>query len=219
MKLKIVVIDLEIPPRTKKWLLRIGIPLAVLLGGGAIAWAATLHTWNTGDTLQASDLNGNFAGLQGQLTTSAFAPRTPSAFHAWVTAGSSTTSVANNGTNPVFFDHVEYDLATEYVSSTGTFVAASSGIYLFDCEIDFQVASTGSNVWSAILYKNGTEVGGSDLYLSNSVSLSESTAVSRTVKLDATDTVTCGAYQNSGSSVPLALGEPARSSFSATRIY
>jgi hypothetical protein len=69
MKVKVYVIDLEIPPRVKKWGLRLGIPLGVLLGGGAIAWAAGLHTWNNGDTLNASDLNGNFAQLQNEITS------------------------------------------------------------------------------------------------------------------------------------------------------
>jgi hypothetical protein len=60
MKVKVYVVDLEIPLRVKKWGLRIGIPLGLLFGGGAIAWAAGLHTWSNGDTLNATDLNGNF---------------------------------------------------------------------------------------------------------------------------------------------------------------
>jgi hypothetical protein len=67
MKLKVVIVDLEVSPRFKKWALRIAVPLGVLLGGGAIAWAAGLHAWNTGDTLQAADLNGNFSYLQGEI--------------------------------------------------------------------------------------------------------------------------------------------------------
>jgi hypothetical protein len=68
MKLRVVVVDLEIPSRVKRWALKVGIPLGVLLGGGAIAWAQSLHVWNTGDTLQATDLNGNFSNLQNQIT-------------------------------------------------------------------------------------------------------------------------------------------------------
>jgi microcystin-dependent protein len=67
MRLKIVVIDLEMPARVKKWCLRVGIPLGAVLGGGAIAWAAGLHTWNPGDKLLATDLNANFAYLQGEI--------------------------------------------------------------------------------------------------------------------------------------------------------
>jgi hypothetical protein len=67
MKLKVVIVDLEIPPRVKKWALRLGIP-ALVLSLAAVALAAPLHTWNTGDVLQAADLDGNFANLQGQIT-------------------------------------------------------------------------------------------------------------------------------------------------------
>ena len=69
MKLKVYVIDLQIPAHVKRWTLRIG-ALLLVLGGAAIAIAATpLHTWATGDTLQATDLNGNFANLQAQINS------------------------------------------------------------------------------------------------------------------------------------------------------
>jgi phage-related tail fiber protein len=67
MKLKIVIVDLEIPPRVKRWGLRLGIPAVVLLGGAAVAYAGglvTLVTWSQGQTLNASDLNANFAAVQ-----------------------------------------------------------------------------------------------------------------------------------------------------------
>ena len=67
MKLKMVVVDFEIPARVKKWGLRVGIPAAVLLGGGAIAYAGGLTTFTDGQTLHASDLNANFTALQGQI--------------------------------------------------------------------------------------------------------------------------------------------------------
>ena len=69
VKLKIYTVDFEIPARVKKWGLRIGI-LGLALGGTAVALAGgPLHTWATGDVLQASDLNANFANLQGQITS------------------------------------------------------------------------------------------------------------------------------------------------------
>src|SRR5580704_9507353 len=67
MKIKLVIVDWEIPPRLKKWGLRMGLPLAMLLGGSAAAWAAGLRTWNPGDTLLAADLNGNFASLDARV--------------------------------------------------------------------------------------------------------------------------------------------------------
>jgi hypothetical protein len=67
VKLKVYVIDLEIPARVKTWIVRGGI-LTLLLGTAALALAAApLHVWATGDTLQAIDLNGNFTNLQGQI--------------------------------------------------------------------------------------------------------------------------------------------------------
>src|SRR5262249_33970703 len=68
MKLKIVIVEVEIPARVKKWAVRIGLPL-VILTIAAVAFAAPLHTWNQGDGLKAVDLNGNFSNLQGQVTT------------------------------------------------------------------------------------------------------------------------------------------------------
>jgi hypothetical protein len=68
MKLKLVVVDLEMPAHVEKWSVRIGLPLAILFGGSAVAWAAGLHTWNPGDTLFAGDLNANFAGLDTRIT-------------------------------------------------------------------------------------------------------------------------------------------------------
>jgi hypothetical protein len=63
MKIKVYVVDLEIPPRVKRWALRLAIPLLVL-GAGAVAFAATPHVFTKGDTLQATDLNT----LQDQIT-------------------------------------------------------------------------------------------------------------------------------------------------------
>jgi hypothetical protein len=67
MKLKLVVVDFEIPARVKKWGLRIGIPTAILLGGGAVAYAGSLISFSDGQTLHAADLNSNFSNLQAQI--------------------------------------------------------------------------------------------------------------------------------------------------------
>jgi hypothetical protein len=69
MKLKLVIVDLELPPRFKKWAIRLGVFAVFALGASAIAWAAGLHTWAQGDVLNATDLNGNFTTLQQQITT------------------------------------------------------------------------------------------------------------------------------------------------------
>jgi len=69
MKVKIVVIDLEVSAAAKRWVLRAGIPLAFLLGGGAVAWAAGIHTWKDNDTLSAGDLNSSFQYVEQQIVT------------------------------------------------------------------------------------------------------------------------------------------------------
>ena len=40
MKLQIVVVDLELPPAVKRWGIRIAVPVALLVAGGAVARAA-----------------------------------------------------------------------------------------------------------------------------------------------------------------------------------
>lgn len=62
MKIKLVVIDFEVPARVKRIALGAGIP-AVLLGAAAIANAGVPHAFNPGEVLKASDLNGNFNAL------------------------------------------------------------------------------------------------------------------------------------------------------------
>jgi hypothetical protein len=65
MKIKVVVVDLELSRRAKRVAVMIAVSL-VALTGGAIAYAslsAPLHTWAAGDTLTAADLNNNFSNL------------------------------------------------------------------------------------------------------------------------------------------------------------
>ncbi len=66
MKLKMVVVDLNLSRREKR-LAGAGLA-ACVLGAAAIAYAGPLKTWNQGDVLNASDLNGNFAQLASLQT-------------------------------------------------------------------------------------------------------------------------------------------------------
>lgn len=70
MRLKVVVVDLELSPRAKRHLIRMGAPLAIVLGGGALAYAGgwtVPNQWGpgtpAGSTLTAAALNENFAAL------------------------------------------------------------------------------------------------------------------------------------------------------------
>ncbi len=68
MKLKVVVVDLEIPKPIKRRLLLAGIPTVALLALGGIALATVPHTFSNGQVLNATDLNDNFSGLDSRVT-------------------------------------------------------------------------------------------------------------------------------------------------------
>jgi hypothetical protein len=215
MKLKIVVIDLEIPPKVKKWGLRISIPLAVLLGGSAIAWAATLHTWNTGDTLQATDLNGNFAALQAEITA---LQKPASGFHAHLTKP---LMVQSGATPTVVFDSVDFDLGSEYTVANGFFTVKQAGTYLLNCSLEYAAAGTVSG-WSAILVKNASsEIDADDV---QSTTYSDfnggiTARVTTIAQLAAGDFVTCEAAQGTSGLQGINEGASDRDEFSAARLY
>ncbi len=69
MKLKMVIVDLELPAYVKplkKWGVRLGVLGLVALGGG-IAYAALPVTYTDGQTLTAADLTNNFNFIQGEI--------------------------------------------------------------------------------------------------------------------------------------------------------
>ncbi|HEY3820576.1 MAG TPA: hypothetical protein VGL81_25595 [Polyangiaceae bacterium] len=68
MKLKVVVVDLEISTRAKRLALRIGLPVAAL-GVATVAYASVPVTFTAGGTLHAADLNTNFSALDTRVTT------------------------------------------------------------------------------------------------------------------------------------------------------
>jgi hypothetical protein len=76
MKLKLVVVDLELSPRAKRLALRIGIPLLALCGATA-AYAAVPVTFTAGTTLHAADLNTNFSALDARISVLEKAPKVP----------------------------------------------------------------------------------------------------------------------------------------------
>jgi C1q domain len=234
MKVKLVVIDLEIPPSVKKWGIRLGIPLAVLIGGSGLAWAAMLHTWNNGDPLKADDLNGNFAALQGEIaalqqSTAALQQSTtglqqvthpPSAFRAYLTTVGG-LNVGNGAQTPIQFNQVDYDLAHEYDPGSGKFTAANSGVYLVSCEF-FGFAAGDAGVFSATLFRNGT---GDDLQVDADDVQNSSTTTSLTshamavLNLKQGDYLICSLYQTTGGNITLGNSSfSQRTNFSAARL-
>jgi hypothetical protein len=67
MKLKIVVIDLEIPARVKRIALRVAIPAAALVGFGAIAYASVPLVFTAHSPLTAADLNADFNSIDSRV--------------------------------------------------------------------------------------------------------------------------------------------------------
>lgn len=67
MRLKVVIVDLELSRLERRIMAAIAISVLVL-AGGALAYAAVPRSWNSGDTLTAMDLNANFASLDIRVT-------------------------------------------------------------------------------------------------------------------------------------------------------
>ncbi len=215
MKLKVVIVDLEIPRRAKKWGLRIGIPAAVLLGGGAVAYAAGLVTWSSGQTLQASDLNGNFTYVQGEITALQAEVHPASAFHAWATAS---PQFASGSVTTVVFDHVEFDLGSEYDSTTGVFTAKNAGYYLVQCQLIFYNGSSSAAYEIGLsIYDNTTEV--AEMSWAVPEDDFPQPEITNLVHVAAGDTLTCAVAQYSGAAQAFFLGDPKRLTFSAARLY
>jgi hypothetical protein len=67
VKITFVTVNLELSARTKRVLLRVALPAALLLGAGGIAYASLPHTFATGEVLTAANLNGNFQALDSRV--------------------------------------------------------------------------------------------------------------------------------------------------------
>jgi hypothetical protein len=147
MRLKIVIVDFEIPPRVKRWVLRVGIPAVVLVGGTAVAYATSLPvTWSSGQTLQAADLNNNFSYLQNEIAGDGGVGAEVAALEAQVAAlQTSVTALQTQvvahahlevaqqlpyGTLEVLnFDTKDFDTASAMTTSPMVFTAPSTGTY------------------------------------------------------------------------------------------
>lgn len=60
--------NFEVSARTKRTLLRVGLPAAVLLGAGGVAYANLPHTFAPGEVLTAASLNTSFQSLDTRVT-------------------------------------------------------------------------------------------------------------------------------------------------------
>ncbi|HXJ20843.1 MAG TPA: phage tail protein [Polyangia bacterium] len=68
MKIKMYVVDLEIPRAIKRRLIWVGVPALALVGVAAVALAAVPKTWMKNEPLTSVDLNANFSALDQRLS-------------------------------------------------------------------------------------------------------------------------------------------------------
>ena len=54
--------------RTRRLIPWAAVAITFLVGAGAVVYGSVPHTFNSGDTLQAADLNSNFAALDQRIT-------------------------------------------------------------------------------------------------------------------------------------------------------
>jgi len=66
VKIKLVVVDLELSRRTRRAATAAAAAL-LAVGAGAVAYASVPHTWTDGETLTATDLNTNFAAIDTRV--------------------------------------------------------------------------------------------------------------------------------------------------------
>ena len=71
-----ITIDTELSVRAKRIMLALGIP-AIVLGGGAVAYASVKHTFTMGDKLSAQFMNDNFVDLDARLAKVEGVPECP----------------------------------------------------------------------------------------------------------------------------------------------
>ncbi|MFZ5895590.1 MAG: hypothetical protein ACOY0T_31320 [Myxococcota bacterium] len=71
MQVRVFVVELS---NRQKWTIAALLVPAVLLGAGTLASAAVSHTWQTGDVLEAADLNAAFKALDERIVGMEKAP-------------------------------------------------------------------------------------------------------------------------------------------------
>jgi hypothetical protein len=119
MKVKVYVIDFEIPPHVKRWGLRVRIPV-VLLAAGGVALADLPVKYTDKQVLTANDLTANFNYVQGEVTTIQTQLTPWQTYSATLHTSSSNTAVTNQTTSAVWRrvgDAVELDIQTAFTAA------------------------------------------------------------------------------------------------------
>jgi hypothetical protein len=147
MKLKVVVVDLELSRRQK--CLGVG-AITLALTGVSIAVASVPTSFNVGQVLKASDLNDNFARLDERIA--AFETRS-----AVVAKKNSKQAVPPNIDTVAIFALEEVDANGEFDPLTGTFTPVSEGVYSATCSVVWNGPETNSGCAVLSLIRNDVD--------------------------------------------------------------
>jgi hypothetical protein len=200
VKIKVVVVDLELPAHWKRRLLRLGLP-ALIVGGAAMAYAAPTHIWANGDALTAEDLNATFNNLDARLSAVEAASPGRSAFAATKKGAQDLPYLTDT---VIVFDSELFDLANEYDPVSGVFTPKSGGYYEVGCSWKANITSKGISFYA----ESGIGIGDSTVI--HSAWTGDGAYATRNmrtlVRLEAGTKVTCiGFHDATAMSIPIAL--------------
>ncbi|MBA3393401.1 MAG: hypothetical protein H0T89_12190 [Deltaproteobacteria bacterium] len=173
-----MVVDLELSRRQKQ--LGVGV-IALALAGISVAVAAVPTSFSAGQVLKASDLNANFASLDGRVAV--FERRS-----AVVAKKNNTQMAAFNIPEPAIFPLEELDANNEFDPLTGTFTPSSDGIYTATCTVLWN--GTGSNNGCTLLMLVKNDVGGAQTIVCGPLG-TDSSIVTSVIALAANDRLRC----------------------------
>ncbi len=125
--------------------------------------------------------------------------------------------VASKTSTTLVFDQIKLDLASEYTNTTGVFKPKAAGTYVVHCAF-WTTATNAGTQWNVSIYDGSTEIGGHDVQNATAGD-GISSSVTAIASLAAGDSVTCAAYQDGLSASIGGQGFPARTAFSAARLY
>mgnify|MGYP000051505019 CR=1 FL=1 len=185
MKLKVVVVDMELSKNQRR-LLVASVAAVALAAGATVALADVPKTFVAGQTLKAADLKENFDALDARTESVA----------ARVTGMSSSIGTADS---VLLFSSKDYDTHDAYDVATGGFTAPVAGRYracsfLLGPPLNWTV---GAN-FALKLFKNGTKVEDiASTYTQSAYPGGRLTAngCSSSVQLDAGDVIDLRAFQ------------------------